>query len=461
MLEQSIIDGLDPVVKAALLERQKDHDQFLRGKTEAEDFVNKDTFTHPDFQNDFFKDDIDDEPIPPTSRTMGDLEDPLLKNMQSHRSAQHTSLDRLDNDQEEDLGSQRSLAMTDKSEEDTMERRRNYVVEIIELAEELNCNNTLPDEMTMMAMPFKRLVTMWHLFEERVSRSNNLRIIRHAFAIAVVAAGKGLDFFLRKVMNGSFMDFSLWEKSFFAYVTTERKHHKPPFDRAFQKIINRFSSIKDLMSGEGSLLVMTGMHMYREYKRQEQVRKDAENEANRMRKEAMEEMKAELRDQIQKEMNEQRRKWPMPPPSPKSVAEAAVPEFDTQSMMSQSGDEVHQDEDVASVAESETPSSSSSSSMLHSMGSASAYSRDTSPQPEEKEEDIENDEISRPASPVATMASTITPTIQEITDPLNIDLNVDLDQYEQLDDTTSQATSRTQQSRKKRAKKVIVPDLVL
>lgn len=458
MLEQSIIDGLDPNVKAALLERQKGHDQFLRGQTESEAPSDKDAFHHADFQNDFFRDDVDDEPIPPTSRAMGgdDLEDPLMRDIRKNRTHNRYGGDE-DLADGEDLGSQKSVALTDKSEEDTMEKRRNYVVEIIDLAEELNCYNTLPDEMSMMAMPFKRLVTMWHLFEERVSRANILRMVRNAFAIVCIAASKGLDFFLRKVLNNSFMDFSLWEKSFFAYVTTERKHHKPPFDRAFQKIINRFSSIKELMSGEGSLIVMTGMHMYREYKRQEQVRKDAENEANRMRKEAMDEMKAELREQIQREMNEQRRKWPMPPPSPVSVA-ASVPEFDTQSLMSQSADE-EQGDDVVSVAASEPLSVQSNRSSLASSASSVNEQKEKSPSPEPEEEKKGSPTVHK--IPLVAVAPTIPSSIEAVNDPLNIEVNVDLDQYDKLDDTVSQATSRTQQSKKKRAKKVIVPDLVL
>lgn len=432
MLDQSIIDGLDPNVRAALLERTKDHDQFLRGSNDP-------VSDHPDYQNDFFKGTQEDAFIPPTSKNMNTGEREGMPEASYADLFPPKAEDDINvmSKYGDDMASENSLALSDKNPEDTMESRRNYVVEIIEFAEELNNYNTLPDEITMMAMPFQRLVTMWHLYEERVSRANILRMVRNAFAIACIAAGKGLDFFLKKILNNSFMDFSLWEKSFFAYVTTERKHHKPPFDRAFQKIINRHSSIKSLMSGEGSLLVLTGMHMYREYKRQEQVKKDADDEARRMRKEAMDEMKSELREQIAKEMTEQRLNWKMPPPSPESLAHSA-PEFDTESLMSQVDNTRIEEEDEEEEEEEEQEASF-----------ASGQASETMSQFSENEEKAEEAD--------AVTADEVIPKVI-VPDPLDIEVKVDLDQY---DDVTSQATSRTQQSRRKRTKKTIVPDLVL
>jgi len=457
MLGQAILNDLDPAVLAALKEREKDYDTF--NKQSDDEVPPPDTNAN---KYNFFEE--EDDPFvkqpPPTQNYMGadprGNDDPVLDELNRNAYFERDRYDRRPLSQGgEEVRSERSVALSNKSEEDTMEKRRNYVVEIIELAEELNCVKRLPDEMSMMAMPFNKLVTMWHLYDERVSRSTVMRMVRNAFAIVCIAAGRGVEFFLKKVLNNSFMDWTVWQNNFYAKVTTERPEHRPPFDRALQKVLNRFSSVKDLMSGEGSLVVMTCVHVFKEYRRQEDARKAEEDKLQAMRKEIKMEVAAEMKQQVKEAMMEERRNYPMPPspprpvqasPSVRSVASVhSAPDFDTQSMLS--GHSWERDQDLERETMEEQPY----------FDQEEIEGENDSPQIEEIEEVSERQPTPEAQQPISVSPVATQPLNGQINDPMDIDGDMI-----QLDELASQATSRTQQSgKKKRNKKEIVPDMVL
>ena len=468
MLEQSVLADLDPEVLAALKERERDYDAFNKQQDDPPPVA-----AQPDTNKyNFFDEDDFVKPPPPTQNYMGEdagEEDPVLDELNRNAYFEKDRFDgRLPSKDGDELRSERSLALSNKSEEDTMEKRRNYVVEIIELAEELNCARRLPDEMTMMAMPFKRLITMWHLYDERVNRSTVMRMVRNAFAIVCIAAGRGVEYFLKRVLNKSFMDWSVWQNSFYAKVTTERLEpgggiHRPPFDRALQRVLNRFSSVKDLMSGEGSLVVMTCVHVFKEYRRQEDARKAEEDKLEALKKEMRMEQKANLKAQVKEALLEERRNYPVPPsPSPsvgsQSVAAKSVrsaPDFDTQSMLS--GHSWDENEEAAQPDPEEEVEAHSPNSPA--IIAEEVQSNEVIPSDVQAIQEISEEPETR--SPTPPRASPLTapfhPMNGHISDPMDMNANMD-----ELDELASQATSRTQQSgRKKRNKKEIVPDLVL
>lgn len=464
MLEQSILADLDPAVLAALKEREKDYDTFNKQQDDPP--------APPADANKYNFFDEEEDPYvkqpPPTQNYMGaesrGNDDPVLDELNRNAYFERDRYDRNNNGGHgEEVRSERSIALSNKSEEDTMEKRRNYVVEIIELAEELNCVKRLPDEMTMMAMPFNKLVTMWHLYDERVSRSTVMRMVRNAFAILCIATGRGVEFFLKKVLNNSFMDWSVWQNNFYAKVTTERPEHRPPFDRALQKVLNRFSSVKELMSGEGSLLVMVCVFTFKEYRRQDEARKAEEDKLQAMRKEIKMEVAAEMKQQVKDAMMEERRNYPMPPSppplhplraSPSIASNHSAPEFDTQSMLSR-----HSWEQDEEPVESEKEHMSESYTHLENevLEGEHPYEEYKSSPAIQEVSEVEQPETvqeqEQAESPITTQ-----PLNGQINDPMDIDVEM----KNELDELASQATSRTQQSSKKRRnKKEIVPDLVL